>query len=789
MPGRQAGSAPPTSADTTSTSTARPLATLLVALTAATATAAPIRDCGDTFGLVGNVTRARFSPAHPERSAAVLSGVISNPWNARLGLDSVVSWEVVIEDGEGQVRRRFRGTTRLGAGDAVPLHLTWDGRDDGGTLLPTGAYGARFEARSVTAAQVLPAYRDALFGDGAASAPLDLDRDELAATASAWSDSPFTDRLTLRLDDAERVEAIRRFESDRASRLRPGGRGPNQPHEPSRYWHWYGNPHSHSTRSDGGGTATDGGCAPATGSCGFSTARVDRAYPYHLYRIAADSGCRRHPATDPFLPDGEYVGGELDWLIVTEHNAFLDDAAWDGPSCAQPRDRRNPGQREVDIYREGRADADAATSETFVGIYGMEWGTTTDPCSCAFDACETRSCDPTCSVALGGGHVNVYDAPALMGWECDEFDVFTPKCRYASAGGLFDVAARPPSLSPASGKPHLALCHPAAGQFDDYALTRHAGNVRGVAVFGGPATSCAVDFPAGGAWSYVDVYVTLLDAGWRVGPEGHQDNHGDNVGSHSGLRTVLLAEALTRKCLLDAHYERRMYATEDRNAQLIFTATPRATGVGHQLGEEIGGAGGVDLHASWSDPDRADIVTYAILRGRVGGGCRTLSCLNTVAEYTGIPGDPQVLDGFDDRAAGTFFYLVYVEQQVGASMVRTLSAPVWVDYGVADDGSVPPSCCAGPPPRIAPLLGVKDATATEITWSWPAAAGADGGYRVRSVTVKRDLPPASGAARACATFLPQRTGCADPRGLQPAAAPLLFYQVVGICADGSDGAS
>lgn len=70
-------------------------------------------------------------------------------------------------------------------------------------------------------------------------------------------------------------------------------------------------------------------------------------------------------------------------------------------------------------WQPGRNQAATATTSSFVGLYGMEWG-----------------------VISGGGHVIVYGMDSLVGWEAGNYQVYVPKSVYCGAGGLFDILNR-----------------------------------------------------------------------------------------------------------------------------------------------------------------------------------------------------------------------------------------------------------------------------------------------------------------------------------------------------------
>jgi len=66
---------------------------------------------------------------------------------------------------------------------------------------------------------------------------------------------------------------------------------------------------------------------------------------------------------------------------------------------------------------------------------------------------------------------------------------------------------------------------------------------------------------------YLKYYSRALQKGWRLGPTNNQDNHRLKINSH---RTVIIAQRLTKKSLLDALKARRFYSSDDPNIEVTF---------------------------------------------------------------------------------------------------------------------------------------------------------------------------------------------------------------------------
>ncbi|MFM7671874.1 MAG: hypothetical protein ACKO6Q_04700 [Bacteroidota bacterium] len=230
------------------------------------------------------------------------------------------------------------------------------------------------------------------------------------------------------------------------------------------------------------------------------------------------------------VPSDDYAFAKtamcMDFLGISEHN------------------HATAGMQLAD-WQPGRQQAAAATSATFVGLYGMEWG-----------------------VISGGGHVIVYGMDSLIGWETGNYQVYVPKSQYTGAGGLFDV------LNRHGGNALAYLAHPNSSDFNNILGTYNAGAdaaVVGSAVESGPAFSTNVTYTNPDAsMSILGYYKNMLAKGYKLGPTIDHDNHNMTFGKTARTRTVILAPELTENALLGAMKQMRFYASQDCSAKIVF---------------------------------------------------------------------------------------------------------------------------------------------------------------------------------------------------------------------------
>jgi hypothetical protein len=368
------------------------------------------------------------------------------------------------------------------------------------------------------------------------------------------------------------------------------------------YTVYYGNLHSQSNHSDGGG---------ALDTCKGA----------------------QEPQSAPFGPDTafDYARAHgLDLLMVSEHNHMYDGS--DGTNAdADPAKSKGLYQAGLQIAR----DANAAHPE-FLALYGMEWG-----------------------VINNGGHLNIFNSDELLGWESNAegellADTRTARSDYAalytlmaqrglvgqfnhpSAGGQFVVNGKALGYS-ADGDAAMALCE----------------------VLNSSAFSTKGDESETRRSNYEQACNALLEAGYHVAFSSDQDNHCANWGMSYTNRTAVLIPngvPLTRASFIDALRARRVFATMDRDAQLVLTAN------GHLMGERFDNAGALALKVLYAGAPGRSAASVTIVEG-VPGRNGTVSVLSAQAETSVTP------------APGAHFYYAKVTQDDG----RVLwSAPVWV---------------------------------------------------------------------------------------------------------------
>lgn len=259
----------------------------------------------------------------------------------------------------------------------------------------------------------------------------------------------------------------------------------------------------------------------------------------------------------------------LDFLAVTDHN-------------------HTGAGMSYGNYALGLAEAAAANADgDFVALWGQEWG-----------------------IIATGGHANVFESPALFGWEAGQYDVFVAQGDYT---GLYTAYRANP---PANGyPPFVEWCHPSSGDFNNYAVTDDGKAVVSLmALITGPAFSTATDeSDVGSTTGNEALFQDALRKGFRISPAGDQDNHNATWGASTETRTVALASGLTKSQIMGALAARRSYASQDHNVRVQFSAE------GRPMGAAWTAAQGIRFAARVIDPDPSDgVAQIDLLRGITG---------------------------------------------------------------------------------------------------------------------------------------------------------------------------
>lgn len=443
---------------------------------------------------------------------------------------TLATWQVDVVAPQGDVVQRWVGQTPLVDGNGK-YRFAWDGKDKRGIAVAAGFYSIR-----------LRAVPSVLLGN---------ERGQ-----------PLAERATrsFRLGKSELIEqnhdvrvgnvAAPRMPAFAELPRGTAGSAPNKnghastqstPASTLPYTIYYGNLHSQTNHSDGGGPV-----ATCTSEQAPQSAALGPADAYAMMQNQAHG----------------------DFLMTSEHNHMFDGSTGTNASA-------NPATAKA-LFQSGLTAAANynAAHPGFLAIYGNEWG-----------------------VISNGGHMNLINPTGLSEWEYNSSgqligDFFTPKSDYATMYAFMKQQGWIGQFN-----------HPATtGQFNiggtDLAYDANGDQVMVLAeVLNSSAFSHNTTETETSRNSYQAAFDILLERGYHVAPSSDQDNHCANWGLSYRNRTgVLLPNGtpLTMANFLDALRARRVFAAEDKNGQLILT------GNGTIMGQTINNSGALTLVANYA---------------------------------------------------------------------------------------------------------------------------------------------------------------------------------------------
>jgi hypothetical protein len=515
-----------------------------------------------------------------------------------------ISWRVELLSPNGQVVQRWNGVQRLFK-KSVTVDVRWAGRSDAITV-PDGTYQVRMQA----VAQDAPANGKSDKSDAAIDAALSAGSAELIE--QTWD-------LAVGKTAAPALPAFQALPTTKPAQ--PDSKkdegfsatlaAPATASLP--YTVYFANLHSQSNHSDGGG---------ALNSCSGSQA----------------------PLAAPFGPSDAFIYGKnrgLDILMTSEHNHMYDGSSGTNSSAT-------PASAKA-LYQAGLAAAADfnAANPNFLAVYGMEWG-----------------------VINNGGHMNIFNSSELLGWEYNSSgqllaDTLTEKTDYAalytlmrqrgwvgqfnhpSTSGQFLVNGVPLGYT-ADGDQAMALCE----------------------ILNTSAFSVNTTETETGRSNYESACKKALESGFHVAFATNQDNHCANWGASYTNRTGVLIPTgtpLTQESFIAALKARRVYASMDKNSQLVLTANGRI------MGERFANNGPLNLVVNYANTAGQSVSTISIVEG-VPGRNGTPTELSTVANTTITP------------SVGEHYYYAKVTQSDGKIL---WSAPIWVTQGGSGDTVAP----------------------------------------------------------------------------------------------------
>lgn len=177
-------------------------------------------------------------------------------------------------------------------------------------------------------------------------------------------------------------------------------------------------------------------------------------------------------------------------------------------------------------------------------------------------------------------------------------------------------------------------------------------------------------------------FLFYLAMGFKLSPTANQDNHFMNYGSATASRTGILAPMLTDSAIIDAFEGRHTYASEDKNAQILFSALPE-DGTVALAGDEISvPQARIKFKIGYKDPDSSD--SSAVIR------IYKYSSADAITErlrpkFADLSGQKTTLKSGETATIelpldiGEHYFFVDFTQT--GDFDRIYSAPIWISAG------------------------------------------------------------------------------------------------------------
>ena len=506
----------------------------------------------------------------------------------------VVAWRLQLINPQGVIVQTWYGIDALN-NKALAKKVSWAGRSNQ-QALPDGLYKVQLEATSLDSNKTL------LASNPQSTVPALLAKPGAEVIKQQWPTaigavrSVAMPKVNLAVSNKAKKKA-QAFASAVPSGL-------NLP-----YTVYYGNLHSQTNHSDGGGDLS---------TCGHAQAPQTGAYgPLDAYGYAKGKG--------------------LDFLMTSEHNHLFDGSSSStnaSANVAVAKARYQSGLQSATSFNSSNPD--------FLALYGMEWG-----------------------VISNGGHLNIFGSKELLAWEYNSNkelvgDTFVAKGDYA---GLYTLMRQRDLIG--------QFNHPEkTSQFKigskDLAYTADGDHVMALCeVMNSSAFATMTDESDTGLSSFESACNKILEQGFHIAFSSNQDNHCANWGASAPNRTGVLiptGQALNNANFMAALKARRVFATMDKNSQIVLT------GNGRIMGERFSNKGPLTLSANFASSTGRTVAAVALIEG-VPGSSGSTALLAETAQATITP------------KAGEHFYYAKITQDDGKIL---WSAPIWVTQ--TDDG-------------------------------------------------------------------------------------------------------
>ncbi len=376
-------------------------------------------------------------------------------------------------------------------------------------------------------------------------------------------------------------------------------------------------------------TRADGKSATRTWNFTIGTAQ------YQLYFGQLHSHTKEYSDGAGTLQEGlDYVASlpesaNVDFVAFTDHSNYFDSTSNINPEAAlYDTSLMTPESKEKwDTYTGKIADFNAEHAGEIVALAGFEM-----------------------TWSGGPGHINTFNTPGIVS---RNNKTLNDKTADAGMKAYYELLSNENLVGSISQFNHPGTTF---GNFSDFAYYNPIIDTRMYLVEVGNGEGA---IGAGGYYPSYEQYIMALDKGWHVAPTNNQDNHKGMWGNANDARDVILTDDFSVEGLYAAIRQYRVYATEDKNLEIIYTLNDQ------MLGSTIKEAETANIKVSVHDPDQSDSITkveVVVNSGKVAYTWEDPAQLAAGELECTIPADYN-------------YYFIRVTQGDGGLAV---TAPVWI---------------------------------------------------------------------------------------------------------------
>ncbi len=164
---------------------------------------------------------------------------------------------------------------------------------------------------------------------------------------------------------------------------------------------------------------------------------------------------------------------------------------------------------------------------------------------------------------------------------------------------------------------------------------------------------------SGGYFPSYSQYTLALDKGWHVAPSNNQDNHRGKWGNANDARTVIIADKISEKSLLQGIKNMSVYSTEDKNLEIDYKLNGKIMG---SIINEVPNKP-LEIKININDPDYNDKISKIEIIS---------NCGRVVASKSYSSNNIQ--DVFNIESKEGYYYLRITQ----ADKNIAVTAPVWI---------------------------------------------------------------------------------------------------------------